>query len=123
MAESVVEATVTFTRPDRRGAVIGWSAALISAAAFGTSGAFAKPLLVVPRASRFGEHVNDHQVATARKFESLGHVMVAYDVSEVASKVAGLAGFVPRPRVADRERMARRIGLLIDEMQSARRRE
>jgi len=45
MAESVLEATVTSTRPDRRGAVIGWSAALISAAAFGTSGAFAKPLL------------------------------------------------------------------------------
>lgn len=45
MAEAVAEAKLVGTRPDRRGAVLGWSAALISAAAFGTSGAFAKPLL------------------------------------------------------------------------------
>jgi len=45
MAEAVAEATLVGTRPHRRGAVLGWSAALISAAAFGTSGAFAKPLL------------------------------------------------------------------------------
>ena len=28
-----------------------------------------KPLLVMPRMKRFGEHVNDHQVDIARKFE------------------------------------------------------
>ncbi len=45
MAEAVAEAKLVPTYRDRRGAVLGWSAALISAAAFGTSGAFAKPLL------------------------------------------------------------------------------
>ena len=45
MAEAVAEAAVAGTRQAGSGAVWGWSAALISAAAFGTSGAFAKPLL------------------------------------------------------------------------------
>lgn len=45
MAEAVAETAVAGTRAARSGAVWGWSAALISAAAFGTSGAFAKPLL------------------------------------------------------------------------------
>ena len=80
-----------------------------------------KPLLVVPRTSRLGEHVNDHQLATARKFEALGHVMVAYDVDAIAGKLAELATFVPHPRVADRERLARRVGCLIDDMQAVRR--
>ena len=44
MTEAVAQATSTDTHT-RRQAVIGWSAALVSAAAFGTSGAFAKPLL------------------------------------------------------------------------------
>ena len=99
------------------------SRALIAHAGAGTielALAHSKPLLVVPRSSRFGEHVNDHQLATARKFEALGHVMVAYEVGEVGAKVAGLARFVPRPRVADRQRMARRIGSLIDELRSDR---
>ena len=36
-----------------------------------------KPLLVVPRLRRYGEHVNDHQYETAYKFEKLGHIVVA----------------------------------------------
>ena len=37
-----------------------------------------KPLLVVPRQARFGESVNDHQVATARHFAERGMVAVAF---------------------------------------------
>lgn len=81
-----------------------------------------KALLVLPRAKRFGEHVNDHQLATARKFEALGHVMVAYDTAAIAAGVRALAKFRPRPRVADRERMARRVGQFIDEVNAPSRR-
>lgn len=38
---------------------------------------FRKPLLVLPRRERLGEHVNDHQQGTARRFEALNHVLVA----------------------------------------------
>ena len=44
MAEALAEVTEA-PRVMRSGAVAGWTAALVSAAAFGTSGAFAKPLL------------------------------------------------------------------------------
>jgi UDP-N-acetylglucosamine transferase subunit ALG13 len=73
-----------------------------------------KPLLVLPRLRRFGEHVNDHQLATARKFEQLGHLLVAYEAGGIAAKLGELSTFLPRPRVADRERMARRIATFID---------
>ena len=45
MAEAVAEATLSPVGSRAREAAIGWSAALLSAATFGTSGAFAKPLL------------------------------------------------------------------------------
>lgn len=94
---------------------------LISHAGVGTIGlalAQRKPLLMVPRASRFNESVNDHQLVTARKFEHLGHALVAYDVADIASKLMELSNFVPRVRVVDRERMARRIGMFIEEVRS-----
>lgn len=93
--------------------------ALIAHAGAGTIGlalAHHKPLLVVPRLKRYGEHVNDHQVATARKFEALGHVLAAYEVDRLADEVGRLAAFVPRPRIIDPERMARRIGHFIEQM-------
>ena len=37
-----------------------------------------KPLLVMPRLRRYHEVVHDHQVEIARKFEKLGHILVAY---------------------------------------------
>lgn len=37
------------------------------------------PLIVMPRRADLREHRNDHQLATARRFEELGKVTVAYD--------------------------------------------
>ncbi len=68
-----------------------------------------KPLLVLPRRKRFGEVVNDHQVAIARKFEQLGHVLAAYEPTEVAGKMGLLRNFVPRPRQACPDAVARHI--------------
>ena len=79
-----------------------------------------KPLLVVPRIGRLGEHVNDHQFATARKFEQLGHVLAAYGVNEIAPRLKELSSFTPNPRIADRERLARRIAVFMAEVQSGR---
>ena len=69
-----------------------------------------KPLLVVPRLRKFKEHVNDHQVATARKFEELGHVLAAYDMRDLPAKLMALGCFVPRKREVRPQDLARRIG-------------
>ena len=79
-----------------------------------------KPLLVVPRIGRLGEHVNNHQFATAKKFEQLGHVLAAYDVAEIAPRLKELSSFIPTPRIADRERLARRVAAFMVEVQSRR---
>lgn len=72
-----------------------------------------KRLLVVPRLRLHKEHVNDHQVATARKFEELGHVLVAYDTAEIPAKLEALKGFMPGKRQTHPERLAERIGALL----------
>jgi UDP-N-acetylglucosamine transferase subunit ALG13 len=75
-----------------------------------------KPLLVLPRRKRFGEHVNDHQVATARRFEQLGHVLVAYEAPEISAKIEALRAFSPRRRNADPQALARRIGQFLESL-------
>ncbi|MBN2316593.1 MAG: hypothetical protein JXM79_21880 [Sedimentisphaerales bacterium] len=78
-----------------------------------------KPLLVMPRLKRFGEHVNDHQLGTARKFEELGCVVVAYSEEELPDKVRQLETFVPKQRTATPEVVAQRIARFLDELAKA----
>lgn len=73
-----------------------------------------KPLLAVPRLRKFREHVNDHQVGTARKFEELGHILVAYRMEDIPEKIGQLASFVPKPRSCDPGRVAERIGAFLE---------
>jgi UDP-N-acetylglucosamine transferase subunit ALG13 len=46
-----------------------------------------KPLLVMPRSAALGEHRNDHQLATARRFAELGRVTVAFDEHELPTQL------------------------------------
>jgi len=69
-----------------------------------------KPLLVLPRQKKFAEHVNDHQIPTARKFAELHHVLVAPEAEDIAKQLPQLRDFRPRPREVHREQLAARIG-------------
>lgn len=42
-----------------------------------------KPVIVLPRLAKWGEHLNDHQLATARKFEEGGYAYVVEDEEEM----------------------------------------
>lgn len=75
-----------------------------------------KPLLVMPRMRCFREHVNDHQVATARKFEQFGHVLVAYKVDELPGRIERLRTFVPHKREAQTQAVAGRIAQFLGEL-------
>ena len=46
-----------------------------------------KPVLVLPRRAALGEHRNDHQLATARRFRELGKVTTAFDENELSVKL------------------------------------
>jgi UDP-N-acetylglucosamine transferase subunit ALG13 len=79
-----------------------------------------KPLLVMPRLKKYGEAVNDHQVAMARKFEELGHILVAYTESEITEKIKKLKSFVPQPRKNQTTAVVDRIDKFLDELQKAK---
>ncbi len=93
------------------------ASALISHAGMGSISlalSMNKPLLVMPRTRSRNEHVNDHQVDTARRFESLGHVLVAYEVSQLHEKITRLHTFEPRARKTQVDALACRIQLFLE---------
>lgn len=46
-----------------------------------------KKILVMPRRADLGEHRNDHQVATAKRFAEQGRIEVAFNEQELATKL------------------------------------
>lgn len=46
-----------------------------------------KPILIMPRLAKFGEHRNDHQLATATEFYKLNYVNVAFNEIELKEKL------------------------------------
>ena len=48
-----------------------------------------KPLVIVPRAKRYGEHIDDHQLDIAREMENRG-ITVVYDISKLESAVGNV---------------------------------
>jgi beta-1,4-N-acetylglucosaminyltransferase len=75
-----------------------------------------KSLLVMPRKKKYGEVVNDHQVAIAKKFEELGHILVANDTTELPGKIEQLKTFVSNKRRAQPDAVARRISLFLNDL-------
>ncbi len=54
-----------------------------------------KPLVVVPRQKRYGEHTNDHQVEMAREMDEQGLAAVAYEMSDLPRAIKRAAGMNP----------------------------
>ena len=75
-----------------------------------------KPLFVMPRSKKYGEVVNEHQAAIARKFEELGHILVAYKTEELPLKIEELKNFVPRKREAQPQAVAKRIARFLNDL-------
>lgn len=75
-----------------------------------------KPLLAMPRLKKYNEVVNDHQLAIAKKFEELGHILVAYDTTDLPDCISKLKSFVPKERKANPEAVADRISCFLNSM-------
>jgi len=104
---------------DAFGECVSRARALIGHAGIGTIFAAIdarRPLLVMPRLSRYGEIVNDHQVSTARKFAEMGHVLMARDETEIPQCLRLLDSFVPRPRTPRPEGVVERVRDFLDEV-------
>lgn len=51
-----------------------------------------KRIIVMPRRASLGEHRNDHQLATAKRFAEQGAITVAFDEQELIDKLDRLQG-------------------------------
>lgn len=79
-----------------------------------------RPILVMPRLKKYGEVVNDHQVAITKKFEKLGYLLAAYNTEELPEKFEQLRTFVPRKRKAQPQAVAGRIARFLNELVAVR---
>jgi Uncharacterized conserved protein len=68
------------------------------------------PILVMPRQAELGEHVNNHQILTADRFEKLGHIL-SFNESNLSQKIEQVKSFSPKPRTPNVDG----IGLCISE--------
>lgn len=92
--------------------VIAESSCMVSHAGMGSIQAALdrnKPLLVMPRLTKYSENINDHQVATAQKFEELGHVLAVYDQEHIAQRLEDIKSFVPAQRHTQVDMVVERI--------------
>lgn len=53
-----------------------------------------KPIIVMPRRCSFGEHRNDHQFSTAKRFGELGYITVAQDEQELVCYLQDIDTFI-----------------------------
>lgn len=51
-----------------------------------------KRIIVMPRRASFGEHRNDHQLATAKRFADQGAIMVVFSEQELIDRLNRLQG-------------------------------
>ena len=69
---------------------VGSAELLISHAGMGsiiTAMEMSKPIVIMPREAKFGEHRNDHQLATVNKFRKLSNVFVAESEEHLAQAI------------------------------------
>lgn len=55
---------------------------------------WSKPIIIMPRRKELGEHRNDHQLATARRFGEKRGVHVAWSTEELSEKLNNLDAIV-----------------------------
>lgn len=70
---------IAFTDPQEWDALFNRADLIISHAGMGTilkSLDYAKPLIIMPRLAAYGEHRNDHQLATAERFKHFSSIKV-----------------------------------------------
>jgi len=54
-----------------------------------------KPLVVVPRLKKFGEHTNDHQLDLARALEEKGKAIAVFGIGDLEKRVLDAFSFRP----------------------------
>ena len=62
---------------------------------------YRKPILVLPREAKSGEHRNDHQIATARWLEGRPNIFVAWSDSELIDMLGNVSASATAEHISD----------------------
>ena len=62
---------------------------------------FSKPIIIFPRDHNLGEHRNGHQLATAKRFEGVPGVYVAYDLDKLNNLLENIASLQAPGAISD----------------------
>ena len=62
-----------------------------------TALSFGKPIVVVPRLKKFGEHVDDQQLELAEALESMGKAIAVYDIEKLEDAIRRAKALKYRP--------------------------
>ncbi|MBQ3408227.1 MAG: exopolysaccharide biosynthesis protein [Clostridia bacterium] len=73
-----------------------------------------KKVIVVPRLKKFDEHVNNHQLQIARRFEQEGYVKYVINIKNLEKVIKSIDKFVPRKYESDESNIITIIENFID---------
>ncbi|MBL7206832.1 MAG: beta-1,4-galactosyltransferase [Candidatus Aenigmarchaeota archaeon] len=65
-----------------------------------TARQFGKPVVIVPRYKKFGEHVDDHQLELAHAMEKEGKAIIVYDIKDLEKSIE-IAKNAKRPETSN----------------------
>ncbi len=97
---------------------ISWSDVVVSHGGAGTIITVLrhkKPLLLVPRLRKFGEHTNDHQLDLAKALETEGKAKAVFETRELEKALLEMKSFKPDLH-SDRKRLVARIEGFLGEL-------
>ena len=75
---------------------------------------FDKPVIVVPRLAKYGEHVDDHQLQIADSFQKLNFVIKCQDVSKLLEAITEARSHKFDRYISQRKKMTKTVELFID---------
>lgn len=64
-----------------------------------------KKVIVVPRLKKYNEHVNDHQIQIAEKFEKNGYVRIVTDLDKLGDIIKSMKDFEPKKYISGNEKI------------------
>ena len=73
-----------------------------------------KKVISVPRLSKYGEHVNDHQIQIIENFSKMGYILKCMDVVDLDSVLKKVKSFKPKEYVSNTNNLIEIISQYID---------
>lgn len=74
-----------------------------------------KKVIAAPRLSKYGEHVNDHQLQIIKCFEQKNYILPLYDFEKLNEVIEKSKTFIPSKFISNRDNFLKFIERLIEE--------